>query len=518
MPTIYDRSPAFQADHDARHACLTLAGGLEALKRDARLTEGEQRYAWPQAGEMTYVESAGKRLKTGYETKIDAARLENVWLESLKQTAAVPFGASPTIDGWPRSMARFDKAVDDRGRDLLTYWQEVFLAKLLSGVDYTLIEMPETVGGYAYWARMPASQVADVSVGMDPRAEIGGEPRVRAVEAILRLSASLPMAPRSNPDEWPRAASESRVRVYRVAEMLRGQVDAEDRDIDAGNVPVHFREAARRETGNDIKWMWITPWTPLEARSGVFTEIPLVPFYASDCGPYRGRPPFADTASQQMALWRKTLDYDAREHRDSTHVPIIKGAKPGDVVFDGRAIYLGKDATAELLETTGAALEQLRKGRDEIKQAIRTGNLRPILSQPTPSRTATEIMVYELAASSLLEMWVLMDLSSLTQAMRMTAQLNGEDGTRGTVDIPHDFSLSPLAMEKIWSGYIESGGLLVPPELVWAEARRHQWISEGEDPGAIAAKVRSTVRGKEPESAPPASLAPELSAVPDLAP
>lgn len=35
MPTIADRSPLFQADHEARHACLALMEGLDALKRDA---------------------------------------------------------------------------------------------------------------------------------------------------------------------------------------------------------------------------------------------------------------------------------------------------------------------------------------------------------------------------------------------------------------------------------------------------------------------------------------------------
>lgn len=504
MPNIADRSPLFQADHEARHACLALMEGLEALKRDAEqdsrslAAAGQQRYAWPLPGEMTPVESAGKKLLNAYQTKIRAARLENVWRDSLRATAAVPFGSQPTLSGWPASLNGFEKAVDDQGRDLLTWWAESFAWKLAMGVDYALVDMPEQVGGSAYWASVRAGAVLDVEVDVHPRQDLEGAPVLRAVETRLDLSRTTDGTISTDPDEWPQKKLERVIRIYRVAERLIGQVDADEADIAQGRVPVHFRESAKRKIGNTEKWIWTSPWMPLEARSGVFTEIPLVPFYASNAGPYRGRPPFGDTASEQMALWRKTLDYDSRERRDAANIIAIVNAKPGEVSFDGRAVYLPKDASASLLETSGAALEQLRKGRDELKQSIRTGNLRPILSQPTPSRTATEIMVYELSASSQLEMWVLMDLASLRQALTYTSLLNGDTPSPdAAVDIPHDFSLRPEAMTKIWDAVI--AGAPIPWDLVWREARRHQWIGEGENPATLAAQSMALASPAAPE-------------------
>ena len=87
-------------------------------------------------------------------------------------------------------------------------------------------------------------------------------------------------------------------------------------------------------------------------------------------------------------------------------------------------------------------------------------------------------------------MSVLMDIKSIEQALRFTAILNGEDPTGGTVDLPHDFSLAGSdSMDKLFEGYLASGGRAVRPELVFDEMRRHQWFAEtvsAKDEAAVA--------------------------------
>ena len=127
------------------------------------------------------------------------------------------------------------------------------------------------------------------------------------------------MSINTDPEEWAQPKTEQRVRVYRVSDIVEGIMEP--------GQPVHFREAAFRLVGDEAwKWVWVTDdWLPLEAKRGIMTEIPLVPFYGFRVAPYRGKPPFLATASLQMSLWRKTLDYDTRERRDARNLLVITG-------------------------------------------------------------------------------------------------------------------------------------------------------------------------------------------------
>jgi hypothetical protein len=479
-PNVSTRSPAFEADEKLRAMPLALAGGLAALKEDAKKT-GKQLYAWPGPGELA-IERTNPKSQTIYDTKIDAARLDNVWLESLSAAGSAPFVNEPTLEGWPPSIqpvegeSGFVDAVDDQGRSLHSFWADAFYWKMVAGIHYIVIDLPPDLGFDAYWTSFPASNVLDVATTVQ-------DGRARATEARLfwpRTKTVIP--PNDDPDNWRRPESAQVVRVYRVSELVTGN---------AGG-PAYFRDAILKTSGDTVRWEWDSDdWSPIEAKGGnVLSDLPIVPLYGKRVAPFRGRPPFRDTASLQMALWRKTLDYDARERRDARNLLTITGAKQGQGSFDGNAYWLPDGASAKLHETTGAALEALRESQQALKADIRAGNLRPIISDPQVSKTATEIAVSRLTADSWLEMSVLMDLASLSVALRMTAALNGEDGSGGTIDLPHDFSLNKSeAMDKLWAGYIESKGLLVPPGLAWSEAARNQWISETETPEDIAAEV-----------------------------
>lgn len=501
-PTIASRATAWQEDHDLRAMPLVLEEGLPALKRDARQapgsTAGSQAYAWPGPGEMQYKEIGGRKLKTIYESKIDAARLENVWRESLAAAAALPFVNVPSAEGWPASIQGSDDgattgfvdSVDEEGRDLHAYWADLFFWKLVSGIDYTLVEMPREEGGAAYWVPIRAGQVLEVVT-------LNQAGRLRPVEARIAWSPTAPTGPRDDPDNWPKAESKTVVRVYRVSEI----VPEDDFGGGAPGGSVHFRESVQADVGDSRQWVWITDdWLPLVAARGVMTEIPLIPYYGNRVAPYRGRPGFQDTASLQMSLWRKILDYDERERRDARNLVAIAGAKRSETSFDGTAYWLPKGATLNLAETTGAALGALRSSHEEIRSQIRTGNLRPITASPQTTRTATEIAVQKLGADSLLEMWVLLDMASMVQALTFTAILNGSAGDSpetfvpGSVDLPHDFGLGSQGMESLWSGYIKSNGVLVPPSVVWPEAKRHQWIGETVKAEEVIAEVEANLK------------------------
>jgi len=491
MATIATRSKAFEADNKLRHMPLTLVEGLPALKADA-VEGGDQSYAWPMPGDQDITESGGRRRCTVYQNKIKAARLDNAWLESLKGCAAVPFGSEPTLTGWPASIQPTEKdpgfmaSVDDQGRSLHAFWSEVFFLKLAAGIHYLVIDMPPEAGGSAYWTSFAAGNVLDVKTTM-----VDG--RQRPVEVRLSWQRSIPKKPGTDPEDWPESETEEVVRIYRVSEIVPadGEIGALGAGVEGG--PVFFRESALRKVGDALRWTWISPWRHLEAKRGVMTEIPLVPFYGNRVAAYRGRPAFLATASLQMALWRKMLDYDSRERRDAINLMVVKGANESETRWDGHTMWIPAAAEVELKETTGAALEALRASHEDLRAQIKTGNLRPVQAAPTVTKTATEISVSKLTADSLLEMLVLLDIASMTQALKYTATLNGEDGTGGAVDLPHDFGLSPGAMAELFGGYIESGGVLVPPSLVWPEAKRHQMVGERVDVDKLVAQTQASI-------------------------
>jgi hypothetical protein len=496
--SIADYGPGFDEDQALREMPQALAEGLPALKRDARPAysgdvyahrAGPQKWAWPQPGEMEIREKGGQKYDTIYHFKIAAARLENVWLDTLTQTAAVPFRNSPTLKGWPGSIGEeFENSVDDQGRTLYEYWSSMFHQKLVDGIGFTLIDLPAPDefdtpdGDGAYWTALSANQVLEVITRVEGR-------KLRPIEARILWAPALRQEPRDNPDDWPVTLKGEAVRTYRVSELVPPAEAADPNQAGEIGGPVHFRESMQVEDGNgEKKWIWAGPWKPLEAKGGqVFTEVPLVPHYANRVGPFRGRPPFLDSASVQMSLWRRGLDYDERVRRDARNVLAI-AAEGSESHYDGNVYWIPSGATAALLETSGAALEALRDDQEVLRDLVRHSNLRPLLAKPQVSQTATEIVTGTISANSQIEMWLLLDIASFTRALEMTATLNGESAENGVVDMPHDVGLSPEAIAAIWEGYVKNGGK-VPPGLVWRELKRHGWIGERESVEAIVSEV-----------------------------
>ncbi len=471
--SIGDRSASFALDYKARRLCMALAQGVEAIKADGRK---EQAWIWPAPGDMEKVEVGGAKFQTYYDLKVKGLRARNVWLDSIRSAAALPFDKSVALEGWPVQLQGSDdlkgwaESIDDLGNTITQHWAHAFLWKMIAGAHYILIDLPSEVGGRPYWVSVGADQLLDVVTSF-----VGG--KHRAEEVRIRAPALAASAPGEAPDDWPVAKVVQRVKIYRTAKR-RAQ---SERGVSEDG-PVSFRHAKLNEHN---KWEWEEEWQELEASSGVFQSIPLVPLYSNRVAPFRGEPRFSDTAVEQAALIRALADYDQREQRDARSLAVFSGISPEQVHDLGGVIVLASDkASAQLLETTGTALEALREGHRDRVDYIRAGNLRPLLTKPQPM-TATEIRVSELGAASELEQSVLADLSAIELALEWTTQLAGIDSTGGTVTMPHDFSLDSTAVEKIWQGYIEGGGQ-VPAELAFREVRRAGWIHESESPGDLA--------------------------------
>lgn len=494
---INERSPEFQADDERRPLVRACMEGLEAFKRDARIAEttgassassGRGLWAWPRPGDMQLEESGATHPKRLWDRKIQGARIQNVWRETVTALAAVPFTVAPTLEGWPVAIqgeendpkSGFRAAVDDQGRGLGSFWGDLFLWKLVEGVAYNLVTKSEKRRN-AFFVQVMAGSLLDAI--MD---EADGERGL--AEARIYMPATKSPATGSDPEKWPEKAVEERVLLYQTSARHRKTVDSNW----PADGPPRYRYAheVRTESGKE-EWIWDGEWQSLEVRAGPnVLEIPLYPHYGRQVAPYRGWPVFGDTASLQASHWRKMLDYDARVYKDSRSIGVAIGAEPGETSTAGPnkahrsrgdILYLPAGAQWEYVETTGNALAALRDDMAVIEQQIRQGNLRPILAQPTVTRTATEAITHEKAAASQLEQWIVDDFVPMRDALAMKARLDGLDPEGGDVSLPHDVSINPSAIERLWDGFIKTDGKLVPASLIYRELSRAQEIGENVD-------------------------------------
>ena len=448
----------------------------------------------------------GERARSGCGTaRSRAPRLNNVWRQTVLAAASVPFVNQPSLVGWPAQVmgdpedpkTGFKAAVDDQNQNIGAYWSDLFLWKLVDGVRYTLVTKPETPGD-AYFVQVAADQMLEPLMGSRDGHQV-------LAEARIMMPTSRRVQTGDDPEKWPVSESIPRVLVYRTAQR-QAEVTS-DRQMATDGPPV-FRYARKIKDPRTGKMTWVwedQDWQELMVRAGSnVLDIPLYPHYGRYVAPFRGWPVFEDTASQQAAIWRKTLDYDSRVYKDSRSILLVYGAEPGqakgqgpnkEVQTRGDVMYLPSATNGDYVETTGAALKALRDDMEVIEETIRIGNLRPVLSQPSLNRTATEVFVYQISASSQLEQWVLLDFGPLRDAMAMKCRLDGLDPRGGDIDLPHDFSLNSEITDRLWQGYISSGGVLVPPSVIWPEMRRAQAIGENVDPANVAAEVERRMSG-----------------------
>lgn len=502
MSTYFDMSRSLAADHHRRLPCLALVAGREALIQDATETvrgsepdPSSQRWMWPGPGDLEPAKIGGRlSTQTIYDIKLKGAVLDNVWERSLREVAAEPFTNEPALEGWPEQiLKRDDKGriisgwvtnLDGAGQNLLDIWREAFFLKIAFGISYRLIDLPDEPGGAPYWGEVNPAQITRLVPPLP-----GG--LLREVAIKIPAGGKLQM-PADDPGKLPEEPDLSKdnawwVRVYRTSEYLGRPADG----------PVHFRHCRRKmgAKGKSVTWVE-TDWVPLEGRGKPFRPIPLLPFYGKRTSAYRGSPEFVDATSPQMSLWRSMTDYEMRKKNDYLNLLVVSGAKMDEVQQSARLLCLpAPQARGVAIETTGEAQRAAREDHEILRHRIRWACMRKIQqSKPAAQQTATEIRADVRGAGSWLEAQVLMDIATVEQGLRWTAELGGLNPEGGSVDLYHDFTEMPGSWESLDQTYRESEGRLVPPDLYWRERHRRGGIAADEDPGKIADEVDERLR------------------------
>lgn len=435
--TVLTSAAWYDEDRLRRKLPEALVCGVESLRKDAL---GQRLWMWPNPAEMELVEIAGSKSYTRYEIRVKRSTLRNVWLQTIEAAAALPFRQDANLVG----LAETDEAsmlvrynLDGSGSTLTQALRQVFGGKLVRGIAYWWVDLvADSRGNMRSVARVVHP---DDLLDFDDSFEDG---RRRLKYLKMRVAVRNVDVSAITPDSAQGAVEscEERVVVY-----LAGELDAPAGSPEAYCRYAQWRQVASSDgktTSTELAYDQSLPgdgamWNYLVPVRGEFRDIPLVPDPTSFDEPYRGRPPFLDTAEEQASHWRKKSEKDELARKVATPLLHLSGV---DSDGEGRPIGISftngvgwsKDpsGSATLIETSGAGLEALANDLRETEEAIRVGNLQPLANRPTGNITATEIGLHAFRAHSQLEAWAVASQAAATIVVEYMLRLMGREVPR----------------------------------------------------------------------------------------
>lgn len=540
-------APSWHESDQKRHR---LARALRAGPEKIREAALNNWLIFPNPGDEEVVEgaegiaSAIGRRATDEVTQFDLriARSDfapNAWADTIEEIARTPFKSQVQVDGWdeeiqgvmrPKIGDDGDPVLDAEGEPVLervTRWADGGRDRVAWSEE---IDLHRTLHDWAE-ERLEDGLFEGITLALidnDPRefpstaarVEAGARPRVRTFR---------------RKDFWTFSRMSEAGGLELAALILNRPVVTEDiSDLNSwsSSVKLGFQLILAPEPGADpgseeahvrsrifVKESETAEFEEIEDQRRRITppngdpldKIPTVPFYGTRTGFFRGDSPFLRTAESQMVI--ANLSSELENNVRELLLTIIFGAgfnpdkaksQPtgaGSYHRQGRFITTDNDkASLSMNQPSSGGLVAAEAFIDNKAEAIRRAHRSIHSATPTGPVTAREITVNALHASSQLEMWVRMHEAGWTQVLTWFAILAGLP-KRGTATINHDFALPSAGMESLWQGYLQSEGVLVPPDVAYGAAKRHRWIPEDANVSDIVARVEAAMKA-ETETAP----------------
>ena len=455
---VNERSDFLIEDDAAHELPRTLRAGVVAMRQAAR----EYKYMMPNPGELKTVPIGKNNSEvTLYEIRVQRSDLPDVWGDSIRAIASLPFRRRIVLEGWDEElMGRTeedgtkipgwvdDMTMTDGGCSLDEYGHIVFEDALFEGFLGTLVDndprsFPDVASRRAAGARPRAIKLMRQNlVALIISVSDKGVHRLIAMSFIQPIR----KIDYSNPNAWidettpaikvilaadPAAPRESEKRLVRTFTYV---------EIDGKDGKDWVEDTTQRHVIRPDRW-----------PTDELLDIPFVPHYGNRKGPWRGECPFLSTAYTEANIFchNSELSAAAREasitfvHRSGVSFetdPLTNKAVIPDTMNARFMASQDPQAHAELLESEGKAIDAIIKVIDFKTKHIERSHHRIASERPTGPATATEISVDAVQASSRLEMWVITHEGGWKRILDLFALLGGHP-KRGTVSIPHDFGL-----------------------------------------------------------------------------
>lgn len=480
---VDERSPWLAEDDAAHELATTLRKGVPAMREAAK----EWQFMRPNEGELEIVPLGGQEVSgveyegvaglqptedsefTVYDLRVDRSTMPNVWADSIRDTARLPFRSRIVLKGWDPELVgetRTDSEgevledihgwtdnLDGEGRSLDEWAAEAFEHALFEGIVFGFVDNdprsfpdPESrrrAGGRPYCTMLRRKDLQWLILETGPNMV----PRVRAVafaQPIREVSV-----------EDPNAWQDESIPAIKV--VLAGEELLDEAGRRVATTPVRVRVYVEQENGeyehDPSRDAEIRPDRP-EDR---LLDIPLVPLYGKRLSPYRGESPYLDSATMQQAVWIQCSELQQKAREVSLgwlHESGVPGETPNSSQPIQRAnpnlryrSSTNPQARLTMVESRGEVLKELRSLIAWFTEQIQSSHNQIRSERPTAPVTAREITLEGVQASSALEMMVVFQEAGWKRILDLMVLLGGLP-SKGTVEIPHDFGLPNAGIQR----------------------------------------------------------------------
>lgn len=479
-----DERSTWLAEDDKEHElAYALRKGVPAMRAAAR----KWRFMRPNEGELEIVPLGGPEISgtqyegvpssqttesgefTIYELRVDRSTMHNVWADSIRDTARLPFRSRIVTEGWDTELvgeARKNTEgklveevpgwvdnLDGEGRSLDEWAAEAFEHALFEGIAFGFVDNdprsfpdPESRrrhGARPYCTMLRRKDIRWMVIETGP----GMIPRIRAVafdQPIRTVSVE-------DPDAWQDESTPA------IKVVIAGDEVLDDNGNRVSTTPVRVRvyvEQANGEYEHDTsRDAEIRPDNPQDRM----IDVPLVPLYGRRLSPFRGLCPYLDSATLQQSIWLQSSELDQKA-REAALGWLHESGVPGEIPGQSQKVErqnpnlryrsaTDPQAKLTLVESRGETLKELRAMIEWKAEQIRASHNQLRSERPTAPVTAREITLEGVQASSALEMMVVFQEAGWKRILDLMALLGGLSA-RGTVSIPHDFGLPNAGIQR----------------------------------------------------------------------
>lgn len=337
-----------------------------------------------------------------YENRLERSFLYNYFARTVGVLAGKPF-SKPIMkpENQPELIEDFCYNVDLMGNDLTTFFKQVFLDSLLTGVSYVLVDYP-TINEEAL------SVVDEAYLGIRPYLV-----HVKSDDVLGWKSANI---------NGKHVLTQIRIRRYiTIPEDDYNEKEVEQilvfNLIDVGRVGYEFHQEIEGSNGSK-EWVKIK-----EGELVGIEEIPIVPYYTYQTGFFTAEPPLLDLAHLQLSHWQKQSDFDNLIH--VIQVPILFG-KGWDEKRGNQSMQVGTnrfwktsgtEADLKYVEHSGQAAKVGAEAILKLEDQMMKIGIRLIAERNPGGTTATEASFDAEAAESALKSMAKDLTSSLNSVM-----------------------------------------------------------------------------------------------------
>lgn len=396
-PNVFAERPEYERRSNLRRLISDLLEGTEAFLRDPERWLRK----WP------------RETPTAYQERVEQVLVLGAFSGAIDRIVSKPFSQQMTVEGVPTEYEYLvTQPVRGADKTLQAFAFDQFARKIAYGASYTLVTMPPRSeatgpGGEVTIGDQQVRGFRPMLSWIHPNAVIGWEtdPMTGVVTEVRVRSVSVEWDDEGGPDRAGGYTERQRVTVYTPSMVTTWERDPRDRK----------KLSVIQEDANELG------------------EIPIIPDYADDDGPYQPIPPLSDLAWANLAHTRSWLNQRMALAYAQAGLLVEFGASDEGKgpVFSGPGSFLRReagpqDADIRFVEPTEVGVVAGQKDLESQVAMMETLGSQPLVRR-SGDATATARAADEAKTETVAQSWVRDTEGSVAKWFAMAGRWEGRD-------------------------------------------------------------------------------------------